>query len=613
MIIRAQSKEDAIEIVIQENHIKKENIKEVTMIKSPRTNIFGKIKELGTYEIIFEKTSTNEQDVTQEKEFIEVLDGIIHVSNPLNNNQQPTIYNHDPNVDLYINQKLISSQFVLQEKDDINIVFHDIEPVIEMKLLISSNKMEGKLTIIRNDGKIFSLKDNPKTTKYQIKTEYKNIHPKEITTEEILELLYKKGIKEEFIDFHKIDLLLSTTGTSSEIIAKGIPMIEGIPTKINYSSKLFQSPLTEGIEPIVEVREIIAEKLSPGIQGKDGVTITGNPVLSRKIVDINLIAGEGASLSEDGNQVISNIIGRPYLDDGVITVEPLFLVNGDFDNHMGAVNFDGDVIVKGNILDEVDIKATGNIYISGSVYNSTLEAEKSIDIGGKVISSSLLAGSQNSKYFLLIPYLEEINNNILQIFQELKNSKENNIQGKITIIYQYKYEIESIISNILKVTNQMKSNEVTLINEHINELRNSLLLATMLKEESFKSLLTIYNNITEHIQTIGSFADKKVSITFSYAQNSQINSSGDIIVTGKGSYQSNLISQSKIMYRKLTSVVKGGHLVAEEEIVVGIVGTPNEIFTECRVIKPGGRIKGSFYPGTLVIINNEKKEVNTIK
>lgn len=620
MIIKAASEQEAIEKAVKKG-IKKENIIEVITLKSPSKNIFGKLKDPGNYEIILSKISqdnspgsimSNSDDNSEPNlsEYIEIINGKVIVSNPQNNDNTPILYNRDPNVDIYVNSEKLISSMVLHDNDDIHFVYHNIEPTSKISAVMSVDKMEVKMSTTIEKGKQFYLKDVSRGSKVEVKLDFNLIDPPQITKEQCLEVLQNYGIFNEFINIQLIDELINCPESSSKIVAMGKPMIQSKKTQIRYSPYLFQD-ISEGIEPIVEVGEVLAEKLSKAVPGTDGINLVGGIIKASKVEDIPLKAGEEAILNEKEDIITSHIKGRPYFKNGVVSVVPLFQVNGDYSNQMGNVNFKGDIIVNGNVLDEVSFIATGSILIKGSVYNSALTANNSINISGKVISSTIQAGADTSKSYLIIPHLEEINEIILSIFQEIKNSNGNN-SDKLNIIYPYKESIENTIKKIIKVTELMDKKESLVIMSLINDLRNGLMLVSMLKDEGFKILLTFYNEVVKYIGEIAQLSDNSITVKIAYAQNSQINSCGDIIITGKGSYQSNLIAQNKITYERMDSVVKGGTLIAGREIKAGTVGTSNEIYTECRVLKSDGQIKGRFHRGSLVIINNVKQDIETI-
>lgn len=98
-----------------------------------------------------------------------------------------------------------------------------------------------------------------------------------------------------------------------------------------------------------------------------------------------------------------------------------------------------------------------------------------------------------------------------------------------------------------------------------------------------------------------------------YAQNATITSSGDIIITGEGSYQAKLSAGNEIRYERPGNVVKGGTLVAGKFIRAGIIGTPSEIETFCKVMDEEGDITGRYYKGTTLMIRDRIREYRAIE
>lgn len=77
---------------------------------------------------------------------------------------------------------------------------------------------------------------------------------------------------------------------------------------------------------------------------------------------------------------------------------------------------------------------------------------------------------------------------------------------------------------------------------------------------------------------------------FEYGQNSFIQANGNIVITEKGCYQTNLMAKNAMLFKKPSSVVRGGLLIAGKCIKMGIVGTPSGVSTSCRVTDEDGKI-----------------------
>jgi len=131
--------------------------------------------------------------------------------------------------------------------------------------------------------------------------------------------------------------------------------------------------------------EIIAEKV-PALPGTPGKDVYGKPVPASSGADIQMVIGDNTLLGDDGVSVISAISGQPILRDGVIFVSPVYEVAGDVDFGIGNIDFDGSVLVHGNVLSDFIVRATDDIQINGNVEKASIEA------GGNVLVNRGLYG-----------------------------------------------------------------------------------------------------------------------------------------------------------------------------------------------------------------------------
>ena len=118
---------------------------------------------------------------------------------------------------------------------------------------------------------------------------------------------------------------------------------------------------------------MLAEKI-PAEKGIKGRTVTGKTLEARDGQDRELKLGNNTELSRDGLQVIASCNGQVLLVNDKITVESVYLVDGDVNLTSGNIHFLGTVVVKGNVEDGFSVKATGNIEVMGNVGKCTLDA-----------------------------------------------------------------------------------------------------------------------------------------------------------------------------------------------------------------------------------------------
>lgn len=154
------------------------------------------------------------------------------------------------------------------------------------------------------------------------------------------------------------------------------------------------------IENVVEGQ--VLARMVPAEAGQPGQTVTGRMIPAKDGKDVEPPIGENTRLSDDGKMIIAGINGMVKLVNGRVTVEPIYVVNGDVNVKEGNIRFLGTIIVKGNVDDGFSINAAGDIEVMGSVGRSTLEAEGDVivhqGVAGKGSGGVTAGGTVWSKF-----------------------------------------------------------------------------------------------------------------------------------------------------------------------------------------------------------------------
>ncbi|SIQ05704.1 hypothetical protein SAMN05920897_10354 [Alkalispirochaeta americana] len=154
------------------------------------------------------------------------------------------------------------------------------------------------------------------------------------------------------------------------------------------------------IENVVEGQ--VLARMVPAEEGQPGQTVTGRMIPAKDGKAIEAPIGENTRLSDDGKMILAGINGMVKLVNGRVTVEPIYVVNGDVNVKEGNIRFLGTIIVKGNVDDGFSISAAGDLEVMGSVGRSTLEAEGDVivhqGIAGKGSGGVTAGGSIWSKF-----------------------------------------------------------------------------------------------------------------------------------------------------------------------------------------------------------------------
>lgn len=178
--------------------------------------------------------------------------------------------------------------------------------------------------------------------------------------------------------------------TSPIEIAKGEKPIAGrdaylVKEKLNMHSEK-REKLNDIHEHMVTVAngEVIAT-IFPATPGTDGIDVHGQRVNSMNGKELHITPGENVILHHE--QYYSLIDGEVLLSKNSLSVLPIQLIDGDYHPGKGIMKFDGNVVVKGNVLTGSHIVATGNIRVEGTVENANLEAQGYIYIEGGVLGN----------------------------------------------------------------------------------------------------------------------------------------------------------------------------------------------------------------------------------
>ena len=124
-----------------------------------------------------------------------------------------------------------------------------------------------------------------------------------------------------------------------------------------------------------ELAELIKED-----EGTPGMDVRGRLIKPAKVEKLSFKYGRDISVSEDGLHLISNITGHAILDhENKVKVSNIFTVAKDVDISTGDINYDGNVEVRGNVINGFKITATGDVIIGGTAEGVQITA------GGKII------------------------------------------------------------------------------------------------------------------------------------------------------------------------------------------------------------------------------------
>lgn len=625
IIFKGNSLEECIKKACKDLNLEKEDLT-YTIIKDSK----GLFKKKVTIEVEYKECK---EDKTKEKEIpknknneldgtVEIKDGEIFVADPKNGGS-PAIIIPEKNINFFVDGEECNLKKEVYEKNIIKVEFDENEAKRNLSIKTSENSMKAYISITYIPKKIYTLQDSEKSNKVELKSILKKqIYPPKYTKDEIKEELSKNGIKHGIIENNLEKCTKNNENIDKLLIAKGEPAIDDtddvIDMKIdtNHGTKNFIEEKNGRIDfksigfvNSVSKGDILAIK-HEGKTGKDGINIHGNVVRHKKGKKINIKAGEGCKIDEKGT-IISIKEGKPSVKGNTFYVYSVHEIKGDVDLSTGNIKFVGDVIIPGSVKEGMKVEAGNSIEINRNVEMATIIAKGDIVIKQNVIGSDIIAGGEDVSKLGLIKSLENMENQIISLIKNVEQIKEFNLLGDnisdgqiIKGLIETKFKkIPKTYEDILhKVDIDGGSEQRNLV----YLIKDKLIGISPINIKDYKEINDILINIQDNIRILKTSLSIPVNVDIFYCQDCSIKSSGDIVISGKGDYVSDLTANNNVYFTQSSSIVRGGVIRAKNEIKCKIVGSPAGVVTKLIVEEEGHIWVDYAYQNTLFVIGKKQ-------
>jgi len=190
-----------------------------------------------------------------------------------------------------------------------------------------------------------------------------------------------------------------------QIVAKGLPARNGknskfVPLVPNALERVLKPQTGDGER--VDMRnlgEVICVKVNTPVlrrteptKGRSGFDIKGNKIPAVAGEWVNFKMGSGTVVSDsNANLLMSAISGMPKYRDQIMNIDDTFICSG-VNVGSGHVNYEGAVLVNGDVTEKMQIKAAGDVTINGFVESAYIES------GGDIIITEGAMGKVNDTH-----------------------------------------------------------------------------------------------------------------------------------------------------------------------------------------------------------------------
>lgn len=522
--------------------------------------------------------------------FIEIKDNQIFVTDPIGEGLKPKLYvpvNFDFEIccdgEPIVGEIEVCSANVFESK----ISDFPIEKAsFEISHHVSSDRMKVTFRKELFPGKRYELENKVPSNHVEITVIEKEYQHEPLSTSVIDDIIRKEDYQGN-VD----QLALQAFCEAKEHIEKdllfGMEPINGTPAYYDRISEIRSINIVKQEEHIANFIEEI-----PGISG---VNVLGDEIKTHLNYQLPKI---GDGISEREGKLYASREGRLVFDNKEIVVLKQVTINRDLVEQDGVVEFkEGDIIVKGNILEGCTVNAGGIITVSGGVYGAKVYGEQGIEVSGNISNAEVYCGWTLFMYKKVNIIIGRL---LAQIYHFSEDYDEALTKPSFVLRGLYKKLAENI-EHILK----NNSEDIIKQDEHyqtiVNEIEQKWQKYKVKREDidSFILLLEEYlKHITPHLEL------RPAHLTAGNVTSSSLFCSGDIDIKVSGAYLSQIESSGKI---KIKGSTKGGVIIAEHAIELDEYLSTTTTIVGVKVRNSHGYIKiMKRHPDTLIKVGDQQ-------
>lgn len=551
---------------------------------------------------------------------ISVKNGQVIVKDPKTDGMPATI-NPIDGMKVLVDGSEINKRSKVNENSFIELVFEENIAERRMNISIVPNKMKAYVSIKYIPQNVYMIEDSEPTDNLDIKVRTKEqIFPKPYNLEEINEQLSSNGIKAGIIEENLCKLTL-LEDMNNILIAQGKECIDNtddvieIKFHINNEKKFSEDKEGKidyksiGYIKAVKKGEILAIR-HEGKEGKDGIDVLGNIVKHKKGKKKKLVGGAGCEF-KDEYTVMSAIEGKPSCKNNIVSVYELHEVEKDVDLKTGNIEFKGDIVVYGNVREGMKVNAGHNLTVNKNVERAKLHSKRDMEILGNIINSTLNSGGEDIIKLNKLKKLKKIKTSLVELIGTVEHIKKFNLLGKKVNDGEI---IKVLMENKFKHIGQISSEFIKLICIESNDeekkmgdlIKKKLIGFAPLKIKNVLEFNELIEKIEHHIKLIDGSLAVPVDMKISYCQDSILESSGNIIITGKGEYVSKITSYGDVEFTNIKSLARGGFIKSKNNIKCKNVGSEGGVLTKLIVEAKGHIWVDTAYQNTRFIVGGKE-------
>lgn len=501
----------------------------------------------------------------------------------------PPVINPCKGVELFVNGDISRHLTAVSENDVIELKPAIIELEQSLEVEITEDKLKCYLKFSPAMLVSHKIIDSPPANKVDIKTVQTVLKKIKTDPRKILEFLKGANIKYG-IRIETLKEICERNEPGRFLIAEGLPPKDPTDDRMEYffsvSGKKIIKPEEDSMEKIdykdmqqyetVSAGQIIA-KLHKGNPGENGISVTGEIISPRQRKELTIAPSFSIVYDEETGVVRANKSGRPFLEerDNMVSFQIYdSILLDEVSMKTGNVRFKGDIEIKTNVYESMEVAARQNVLVRGNVIFASIYAGNNITIKGSAISSKINAALNNITARNPAPLIEKLTGEIDKLIDNLNLFPVQNMSSD-----QFNYVLKNLLNSSNKNLPLTVYEVLYAFKKGNYDIQDELVLSLMKKTGSLmghycdipdmKCLCRISSEM-KHLLSGRKSTPVKGDVILNDITNCEVSALGNISVIGKGCINSTLYSKGKVFAKGL---VRGGQIIAEKGIEINTAGT----------------------------------------
>lgn len=263
------------------------------------------------------------------------------------------------------------------------VITNDVDEAVTLKITNDKMQVHAKFTPPKSNGK---------------KVEHTEI------MQRLSEMGVTFGIREDIIK----RLVANKNYAKTYIIATGKSPVKGVDGRaifhVDVQTGTYQPKISDtgkadyhnlDLFKCVKKGEILCTTIDP-VDGEDGINVLGVEIKHKKASKPpRVIAGKNVKFDQENQSIISDMDGQLIYTSGKLSVFPILEVPGDVGPTTGNVEFNGSVVIKGNVATGFKVIASGNVDIGGVIEGAYVQC------GGDLNCSNGIQGMDKARIMVM--------------------------------------------------------------------------------------------------------------------------------------------------------------------------------------------------------------------